>query len=70
MCLCVKLTRGQLSWLILCQLDTSWSYHKERNISWGSASTRSSCKAFSQIVIKRGDPLVGGAISELVVLVL
>jgi hypothetical protein len=29
---------------------------------------RSSCKAFSQLVIKGGGPLVGGAISGLVVL--
>ena len=29
---------------------------------------RSSCKAFSQLVIKGGGPLVGGAISRLVVL--
>jgi hypothetical protein len=28
---------------------------------------RSSCKAFSQLVIKGGDPLVGGTISGLVV---
>jgi hypothetical protein len=29
---------------------------------------RSSCKAFSQLVIKRGGSFVGGTISELVVL--
>jgi hypothetical protein len=29
---------------------------------------RSNCKAFSQLVIKGGGPLVGGAIPELVVL--
>jgi hypothetical protein len=29
---------------------------------------RSSCKAFSQLVIKRGGPIVGSAIPELVVL--
>jgi hypothetical protein len=23
MCLCVKMTRGQLYWLVLCQLDTA-----------------------------------------------
>jgi hypothetical protein len=56
-----------LYWLVLCQLDTGWSYHRERN-SWGNASTRSSCKAFSQLVFKGGGPLVGGAISGLVVL--
>jgi hypothetical protein len=31
---------------------------------------RSSCKAFSQLVIKGGIPFVGGAISVLVVLVI
>jgi hypothetical protein len=36
------------------QLDTGWSYHRERSFSWGSASMRSSCKAFSQLVIKGG----------------
>jgi hypothetical protein len=57
--------------LVLCQLDTSWSYHRERSFSWGNASMRSSCKAFSQLVIKGGGPFVGGAISGLgVVLVL
>jgi hypothetical protein len=65
MCLCVKLTRGQLYWLVLCQLDTGWSYHRERSFSWRNASTRSSCKAFSQLMIKGGGPLVGGAISGL-----
>jgi hypothetical protein len=30
------------------------SYHKERSLPWGNASTRSSCKAFSQLVIKGG----------------
>jgi hypothetical protein len=39
-------------WLVLCQLDTGWSYHRERSFSSGNASTRSSCKAFSQLVIK------------------
>ena len=68
MCLCVKLTRGQLYWLVLCQLDTGWSYHRERSFSWGNASMRSSCKAFSQLVIKGERPLVGGTISGLVVL--
>ena len=33
MCLCVRLTRCQLYWLVLCQLDTSWSYHRERSFS-------------------------------------
>jgi hypothetical protein len=55
-------------WIVLCQLDTGWSYHRERSFSWGNASTRSRLKAFSQLVIKRGGPLVGGTISGLVVL--
>jgi hypothetical protein len=52
----------------MCQLDTSWSYHRERNFSWGNASMRSSCRVFSQLVIKVGEPLVSGTISGLVVL--
>jgi hypothetical protein len=51
-----------------CQLDTGWSYHRERSFSWGSASMRPSCQAFSQLVIKGERPLVGGTISELAVL--
>jgi hypothetical protein len=59
----------RLYWLVLCcQLDTSWSYHRERSLPWGNGSMRSSCKSFSQLVIKRGGPLVGGAIPGLVVL--
>jgi hypothetical protein len=46
----------------------SWSYHRERSFSWGSASMRSSSGAFSQLVIKWGGPLVGGTISGLAVL--
>ena len=51
-----------------CQLDTGWSYHRERSFSWEDASTRSSCKAFSLLMIKGKRPLVGGTISGLVVL--
>jgi len=54
----------EVCWLVLCQLDTGWSYHRERSFSWGNTSTRSSCKAFSQLVIKGERPLVGGTISE------
>ena len=43
-------------WLVLYQLDTSWSYHRERSLSWGNTSMRSSCKAFSQLVIKGEGP--------------
>jgi hypothetical protein len=60
--------RVQLYRLVLCQLDRGWSYHRERSFSWGSDSMRSSCKAFSQLVIKGERPLVGGAIPGLVVL--
>jgi hypothetical protein len=59
-----------LYWLVLCQLDTGRSYHREMSFSWGNASTRSSCKTFSELVIKGVGPLVGSAISGLVVLVL
>jgi hypothetical protein len=52
----------------VCQLDTGWSYHRERSFNWGSASMRSSYKAFSQLVIKGRGPFVGGTISGLVVL--
>jgi hypothetical protein len=37
-----------------CQLDTSWSYHRERSLPSGNASMRSSCEAFSHLVIKGG----------------
>jgi hypothetical protein len=46
----------------------SWSYHRERIFSWGNASMRYNCKAFSQLVIKGEGPLVGGTISGLAVL--
>jgi hypothetical protein len=38
------------------QADTSWSYHRERSLPWGSASMRSSCKTFSQLMIKGRGP--------------
>jgi hypothetical protein len=52
----------------VCQLVIGWSYHKEKSFSWGNTSMRSSCKAFSQLVIKGERLLVGGTISGLVVL--
>ena len=52
----------------VCQLDTGWSYHKERSFSWESASMRSNCGAFPQLVIKGAGPLVGGTISGLIIL--
>ena len=45
-----------------------WSYARERSFSWGSASMRSSCGAFSQLVIKRGGGLVSDAVSGMVIL--
>jgi hypothetical protein len=44
-------------WLVLCQRGTGWSYHRERSFSWKNASTRSSCRTFSQLVIKGKGPL-------------
>ena len=52
----------------VCQVDTGWSYHRERCFSWGSASMRSNCGAFSQLVIMGRGPLLDGAIAGLVVL--
>jgi hypothetical protein len=47
-------------WFIfVCRLDTSWSYHRERSLPWGNASMRSSCKVFSQLVIKGGRSTCG-----------
>jgi hypothetical protein len=39
------------------QLETSWSYHRERSFSGGNASVRSSYKAFSQLLIYGEGPL-------------
>ena len=52
----------------VCQLAAGWSYHIERRFSWGNASMRYSCEAFSQLVIKEGGPLVHGTTYRLVVL--
>ena len=52
----------------VCQLDTSWSFHRERSLPWGNASMRSSSKAFSQLVIKGGRAHCGWSIPGLVVL--
>ena len=67
-CWCVKLTRGQLYWLVLCANLTQAGVITERSFSWGSASMRFNCGAFSQLVIKWGGPLVGSAIPGLIVL--
>ena len=55
----VPISYWMVYWLVLCQLDTGWSYHRERSFSWGSASRRSSCKAFSQLVMGGGRPPCG-----------
>jgi hypothetical protein len=69
MCLCVKLTRGQLYWLVLCVNLTQTGVITEKGASvGGSTSMRSSCGVFSQLVIKEERPLVGGTISWLAVL--
>ena len=52
----------------VCQLDKSWGYYRERRFPWGNASMRSSCKVFSQLVIKGRGPIVSGAIPGLAVL--
>jgi hypothetical protein len=36
----------------VCQVDTSWNYHRKGGFPWRNASMRSNCKAFSQLVIK------------------
>jgi hypothetical protein len=53
---------------VLAGFDTGWSYHRERSFSSENAFMRSSCKAFSQLVIKGGGPIVGDVIPGLVVL--
>ena len=68
-CLCVKLTRGPLYWLALCVNLTQAGVITEKGASvGGSASMRSSCGVFSQLLNKGGGPLVGGTISGLVLL--
>ena len=57
--------------IVLASFVSTWHscYHRERSFSWGNDSMRSSCGAFSQLVIKGRGPLVGVTISGLVVLV-
>jgi hypothetical protein len=50
-CMCTCVLAG-----FVCQLDTSWSYHRERSLPWGNASMRSGCKAFYQLVMGGGGP--------------
>ena len=60
-----------LYWLVLCVNLTQAAVITEitsSTFSWGNASMRSSCEAFSWLVIKVEGPIVGGAIPWLVVL--
>lgn len=50
-CLFVNLTKGQLSWLGLSQLDASLSHLEGGNLSGEKASIRSSCRALFQWVV-------------------
>ena len=59
----IKQDGGVLTGFV-CQLDTSWSYHRERSFSWGNASMR----FIFQLVIKERGPIVCGAIPGLVTL--
>jgi hypothetical protein len=61
-CLCIKLTRGQLYWLVLCQLDRNWSYQLEKCLH------KIQLSGIFSISDQEGEPLVGGTISGLVVL--
>ena len=65
MCLCVKLTMGQLYWQVL-YVNLTQTVEKG-SFSWGNASIRSSCEVLSQLMINGARPIVGGAIHGLVV---
>ena len=64
-CLDCDLYEYSVNWRVLCVNLTQGGVITEKG---GNASMRSSCKAFSQLVIKVGGPTVGGAIPGLVVL--
>jgi hypothetical protein len=66
-CLCVWVCVG-VYWLALCVNLTQTGVISERSLPWGKASMRSSCKAFSQLVIKEEGLTPCGAIPGLVVL--
>jgi hypothetical protein len=69
MCLYVKLTRGQLYWLVLCVNLKQPGVITEKGASVGEfASMKSSRGAFSQLVIKGGWHIVCGAFLGLVFL--
>jgi hypothetical protein len=57
---------AQWYWLVLCVNLTQAEVITEKGAS--VEEMRSNCKAFSQLVIKGGGPIVGGAIPGLVVL--
>ena len=54
--------RGPLYWVVLCVNLTQTGVITEKGVQFGE------CGAFSQLVIKGGEPFVGGTISGLVVL--
>ena len=54
----------------MCQLDTVWSYHRERSFRWENTSMWSSCKAFSQFLVRarlarKNDPAIGSFCTRL-----
>ena len=51
MCVLCVCTAG-----FVCQLDISWSYHRERRLPWGNAFMRSSCKALAMWKCKLINP--------------
>jgi len=55
MCLCVKLIRGKLYWLLLC-VELTEAGVIRRSLSCRKASMRPSCKAVPQLVVKWGGP--------------
>ena len=67
MCLCVKLTRGQLYWLVLCVNLTQAGVIREISLAWGNSRDPTVGHLF-QLVIKREGLLWIGTIPGLVFL--
>jgi hypothetical protein len=55
-------------WLVLCVNLTQLELSQRKELQLRKGLHESSCKAFSQLVIQVGGPIVGGAIPGLVVL--
>jgi hypothetical protein len=69
MCLCVRLTRSQLyGWFYVNLTQAGVTTEKGASGEEMPPSIKSNSKAFSQLVIKGGRPLVGRGIPGLVVL--